>query len=97
LSSELCKYTHFFTINLAVTNKLGDGEKLLTHLNSALKGLLGLDIFTRVPKKKKLNFVDQCNWSCHIGQKSFCSVAWDHFIARSKDIRGGGTKSSRNY
>ena len=39
---------------------MGDGEKLLTHLNSALKGLLGLDIFPRVPKKKKLNFVDQC-------------------------------------
>ena len=40
---------------------MGDGEKLLTHLNSALKVLLGLDIFPRVPKKKKLNFVDQCN------------------------------------
>ena len=39
---------------------MGDGEKLLTHLNSALKVLLGLDIFPRVPKKK-LNFVDQCN------------------------------------
>ena len=38
---------------------MGDGEKLLTHLNSALKVLLGLDIFLRVPKKK-LNFVDQC-------------------------------------
>jgi len=41
---------------------VGDGEKLLTHLNSALKVLLGLDIFPRVPKKK-LNFVDQCNRS----------------------------------
>ena len=40
---------------------MGDGEKLLTHLNSALKVLLGLDIFPRVPKRKKLNFVDQCN------------------------------------
>ena len=39
---------------------MGDGEKLLTHLNSALKVLLGLDIFPRVPKKK-LNFVVQCN------------------------------------
>jgi len=38
---------------------MGDGEKLLTHLNSALKVLLGLDIFPRVPKKK-LNFVDRC-------------------------------------
>jgi len=60
LSSETCKYTHFFTINLALTNKLWAMEKkLLTHLNSALKVLLGLDIFSRVPKKK-LNFVDQC-------------------------------------
>ena len=41
---------------------MGDGEKLLTHLNSVLKVLLGLDIFPRVPKKK-LNFVDQCNVS----------------------------------
>jgi len=39
---------------------VGAGEKLLTHLISALKVLLGLDIFPRVPKKK-LNFVDQCN------------------------------------
>ena len=32
-----------FTINLAVTNKtVGDGEKLLTYLNSALKVLLGV-------------------------------------------------------
>jgi len=40
---------------LAVTKKkktLGDGEKLLTYLNSALKVLLRLDIFPRVPKKK---------------------------------------------
>ena len=45
---------------------MGDGEKLLTHLNSALKVLLGLDIFPRVPKQK-LNFVDQCNrpWGVH--------------------------------
>ena len=42
---------------------MGDGEKLLTHLNPALKVLLGLDIFPRVPKKK-LNFVVQCNWTC---------------------------------
>jgi hypothetical protein len=35
---------------------VGDGEKLLTYLNSALKVLLGLDIFRRLPKKK-LNFV----------------------------------------
>ena len=39
---------------------MGDGEKLLTHLNSALEVLLGLDIFPHVPKKE-LNFVDQCN------------------------------------
>jgi hypothetical protein len=31
---------------------MGDREKLLTYLNSALKILLGLDIFPRVPKKK---------------------------------------------
>ena len=40
---------------------MGDGEKLLTHLNSALKVLLGLDIFPRVPKKK-VKFFDQCYW-----------------------------------
>jgi hypothetical protein len=38
---------------------VGDGEKLLTYLNSALKVLSGLDIFTR-GTKKKVNFVDQC-------------------------------------
>jgi hypothetical protein len=45
-------YTHFFTLNLAVTkNTVGDGEKLLTYLNSELKVLLGLDIFPRGTKK----------------------------------------------
>jgi len=32
---------------------MGDAEKLLTYLNSALKVLLGLDIFPCVPKKVK--------------------------------------------
>jgi hypothetical protein len=31
---------------------VGDGEKLLTYLNSALKVLSGLDIFPRGTKKK---------------------------------------------
>jgi hypothetical protein len=39
---------------------VGDGEKLLTYFNSALKVLSGLDNFPR-GTKKKLNFVDQCN------------------------------------
>jgi hypothetical protein len=52
LSSEIGKYTHFFTFNLAVTKEtVGDGEKLLTHLNSALKVLSGLDTFPRGTKK----------------------------------------------
>jgi hypothetical protein len=38
---------------------VGDGEKLLTYFNSALKVLSGLDNFPR-GTKKKLNFVDQC-------------------------------------
>jgi hypothetical protein len=60
-SNEICKYTHFFPFNLAVTKKtVGDGEKLLTDLNSALKVVSGLDIFPS-GTKKKLNFVDQCN------------------------------------
>jgi hypothetical protein len=43
--------------NLAVTKKtVGDEEKLSTYLNSALKVLLGTDIFPRVPKM--LNLVD---------------------------------------
>jgi uncharacterized membrane protein YobD (UPF0266 family) len=32
---------------------VGDGEKLLTYLNSVLNVLLGTDIFLRVPKKVK--------------------------------------------
>ena len=51
---------------------MGDGEKLLTHLNSALKVLLGLDIFPLVPKKR-LNFVDQCNWF-----HGFSGLTWTH-------------------
>jgi hypothetical protein len=41
---------------------VGDGEKLLTYLNSVLKVLSGLDIFSR-GTKRKLNFVDQCYYS----------------------------------
>ena len=33
---------------------MGDGEKLLTYFNSALKALLGFDIFPRVPKKSEI-------------------------------------------
>ena len=52
---EICKNAHFFTLYLAVTKKtVGDGEKLLTYLNSALKALLGFDIFPRVPKKSEI-------------------------------------------
>jgi hypothetical protein len=35
---------------------VGEREKLLTYLNSALKVLLGIDIFPRVPKKVKFCF-----------------------------------------
>jgi hypothetical protein len=50
---------HYCTFNLDVTKKtVGDGEKLLTYLNSVLKVLLGTGIFPRVPKIK-LNFVVQ--------------------------------------
>jgi hypothetical protein len=39
-------------INLAVTKKtVGDGEKLITYLNSESNVLLGTYIFFRVPKK----------------------------------------------
>jgi hypothetical protein len=44
---------------LSQKKTVGDGEKLLTYLNSALKVLSGLAIFPR-ETKKKLNFVDQC-------------------------------------
>jgi hypothetical protein len=45
-------FSLFFTFNLAVTKKIvGDEEKLLIYLNSALKVLLRTDIFLRVPKK----------------------------------------------
>jgi hypothetical protein len=43
----------FFPFNFAVTKEtVGDGEKLLTYLNSALKVLSELDIFPRGTKKK---------------------------------------------
>ena len=47
--------SHFFTLHLAVTKKtVGDGEILLTYLNSALKALLGFDIFPRRTKKSEI-------------------------------------------
>jgi hypothetical protein len=47
----------YCTFNLAVTKKtIGDGEKVLTYLNSVLKVLLGTDIFPRVPKQSSILF-----------------------------------------
>ena len=63
-----------FTLNLAVTKKsVGDGEKLLTYLNSALKVLLGLDIFPCVPKKK-LNFVFQCYFQVSYSIREYYTI-----------------------
>jgi hypothetical protein len=54
LPSEICKNTHFFHTSLGCHKKtVGDGEKLLTYLSSALKALLGCDMFPLVPKKVK--------------------------------------------
>ena len=43
-------FSHFTWLSQKKT--VGDGEKLLTYLNSALKALLGFDIFPHLPKKK---------------------------------------------
>jgi hypothetical protein len=42
---------------------VGDGKKLLTYLNSALKGLLGTDIVLRVPKKVILLSSEICKYT----------------------------------
>ena len=47
--------SHRAPLHLAVTKKtVGDGEKLLTYLNSALKALLEFDIFPRGTKKSEI-------------------------------------------
>jgi len=45
-----CKCKHFFHTWLS-QKTVGDREKILTNLNSALKATLGLDIFLHVPQK----------------------------------------------
>jgi hypothetical protein len=45
-------FTHLTWLSQKKT--VGDEEKLLTHLNSALYVLLGTDIFLRVPKKSEI-------------------------------------------
>jgi hypothetical protein len=49
-------FSLFFHINLAVTKNRGWWRKLLAYFNSALKVLLGTDIFLRWTKKFKLFF-----------------------------------------
>jgi hypothetical protein len=44
---------------------VGDGEKLLTYLNSVLKVLLGTDIFLRVPKISYILFSSEICKSTH--------------------------------
>jgi hypothetical protein len=54
-SAESCvaldKYSSTAHLTWLSQTTVGDGEKLLTYLNSALKVLLGTDIFPGVPKK----------------------------------------------
>ena len=50
---------------------MGEGEKLLTHLNSALKVLLGLDIFPRVPRK-----VNLCCPVKYVNTHIFSQLTW---------------------
>jgi hypothetical protein len=46
---------HFFHISPGCHKKpVGDGEKLLTYLNSVLKVLSGLDMFPRGTKKSEI-------------------------------------------
>ena len=47
-------YTFLSHLTWLSQKPVGDGEKLLTYLNSALKALLGFDIFPRVPKKSEI-------------------------------------------
>jgi hypothetical protein len=49
-SCEICKYTHFSHLLDSHKKTVGDGEKLLTYLISALKVLSGLDIVPRGTK-----------------------------------------------
>ena len=66
LPSEICKNAHFFHTSLGCHKKTaGDGEKLLTYLNSALKALLGFDIFPRVPKKSGI-LLPSVSYSCNL-------------------------------
>jgi hypothetical protein len=50
--SETFFHSFFSHLTWLSQKNVGDGEKLLIYLNSALKVLLGTDIFLRVPKKK---------------------------------------------
>jgi hypothetical protein len=50
-----CVNIHFFShFTWLSQKKLGDGEKLLTYLNSVLKVLSGSDIFPRGIKKSEI-------------------------------------------
>jgi hypothetical protein len=51
---------------------VGDEEKLLTHLNSALKVLLGLDIFPSCAKKK----VKFCCPVKYVNTHIFSQLTW---------------------
>ena len=45
-------FSHFTWMSQKKT--VGDGEKLLTYLNSALKALLGFDMFPHLPRKSEI-------------------------------------------
>jgi hypothetical protein len=67
---------------------VGDGEKLFTHLNSALKVLLGLDIFPRGPKKK----VTFCCPVKYVNIHIFSHLTW-----LSQKNCGGGRKTTYTF
>jgi hypothetical protein len=76
----------FFHLTWLSQKTVGDGEKLLTYLNSALKLLSGLDIFPR-GAKNKLNFVDQCNQAaCCMGPRLILEAMKQRKYSRLPEI-----------
>ena len=69
---------------------MGDGEKLLTYLNSALKALLGFDIFPRVPKKKSEILLPSV-----IAARNFANALKIHYVPKFLGLRKGHFRGER--
>jgi hypothetical protein len=80
---------HIFPIYLGCHKKktVGDGEKLLTYLNSSLKVLSGLDFLPRGTKKKLNLILDTVSKELRVSAQESLHQAYKYDTSKMKNVQ----------